>query len=588
MSAKDLLIAHGEKAAVSLTLLLCAFEVWSVTTDTSIRPENVSPAKIAEQNAGIDKIFIEGKPPTLKPVPDYLGDMKQRFGQNLIAPVVDAWLTAPPDRGPSARGLLAYVYEAPAPTISASDAVGKVALKLDLPASTRPPSHRLSDALVAEWKRPEENISNHAQVIGWKLEIRVGDGEWRPFVGGAAVAGMVPLAAVPATGIFLAEGLEPWVRHSFRASLVVKATGPDVGKAAPAQAVLVLPGRMPGEDVNWAELSERLRQADPVFLARFAKPLAGPTPDWAAIQSGEHLYIGAPSDEVTVSVTSDVRFAFEKVATDVADPTKETIHLLVTRMTTAADGTVSWLPEPKVIKAVRGQTIAGEVEVKSTKGIVRVKLDTGFRVLDLKRDQKRILYYEVREKARVGTKGKDLEIITKEASADVLVVENVRSKNRMELVRLGTIRRPAKADAIIYPAQADPILNEEEAFRKQPGEFRQSGLIPVPPRFHEPGTGPLLKVRAEHPGDESFYETDGKYVELADGRLVWYEPINRKVRQWPEAEVRPAPTDAAAPAATPAPNPAVPAGAPAASGAPPKPAPVPPAGGVHAPPPAKP
>ena len=552
MNAKDLLIAHGEKAVVSLTLLLCAFEIWSVTTDESIRPDRITPAKITEQNAAIDKIFIDGKPPLLKPVPDYLGDMKRRFTQPLAAPVADAWLTAPPDRGPSARGLLAYVYEAPAPNLAAIDAVGKAALTLAMAPPVRPTDRRLSDALEAVWKRPDENIANRAQVVGWLIEVKVGDQDWKPFVGAGAVQGMIPLSAIPVTGPFIADGLEPWIRHTFRASLVVKATGPEMGLPNPGQAVLVLPGRMPGDDVNWTEFSERLRNSDAAFLGRFAKALTVPPPAWIDLQPGERLYLGAPSEEVMVSVTSDVRFAFDKVATDVADPTKETVHLLVTKMSTAADGTVSWLPEPKVIKASKGKMIADKVNVTTAKGIQIVSLDTGFRVQDVKREQKRVLYYEIREKTRQGSKGKDLEVLAKEASTDILIVENVRSKSRMELVKLSTIRRPAKADAIIYPNQTAPVLNEEEAFRHQPGDFHQAPLVPAAPRSHAPGTGPLLKVRAEHPGDESFYETDTPYLELADGRLVWYEPINRKVRQWPEPVTATAPTTEtpAAPEAT--------------------------------------
>ena len=37
-------------------------------------------------------------------------------------------------------------------------------------------------------------------------------------------------------------------------------------------------------------------------------------------------------------------------------------------MSTAADGTVTWLPEPKVLKAVRGQPVAGKVEIELPEG----------------------------------------------------------------------------------------------------------------------------------------------------------------------------------------------------------------------------
>ncbi len=591
MSAKDFFYAHGEKVAVSVTLILCALQLYTVYSDESIRPRDISTERINSQNLVIDKIFADGKPPTLKPIPDYLGDMKQRFMQTLAPTVADSWLTAPPDRGPSARGLLAYVYEAPAPSLTAVDAVGKASLTIALPAPARMTDRRLADAREVSWKRPDENIVNRAMVVGLFIEVRIGDGEWKPYAGHGAIRGMLPLAALPATGNLVVDGLEPWVRHSFRVSQVVKATGPELGVTpSPSQAVLVVPGRVPSDDLAWNDLSERLRSGDPTFLARYAKPLTGPLPEAFDVQQGERVYLGGRSDDVVVPITSEVQLSFLKVATDPADATKEVIHVLVTRMVTQPDGAVSWLPEPKVLKAARGQPIAGEVDVKTDRGIARVKIDTGFRVLDVRREQKRVLYYEVREKTRQGAKGKDLDILKKESQTDVLVVESIRSGNRMEFVKLNTIRRPARADAITYPAIPEEGINEEELFRKQPGSNQKAELVPVAPRFHPPGTGPLVKVRADHPGNESFYETDTPYIELPGPRLVWYEPINRKVRQWPEPEAAQGPaTDPAAapqppvPGAEPGrvPAPTVPVGA----STPPAPVPAPVAATpVHAPP----
>jgi hypothetical protein len=221
-------------------------------------------------------------------------------------------------------------------------------------------------------------------------------------------------------------------------------------------------------------------------------------------------------------------------------------------MTVGADGAVTWLAKPEIIKVAQGQPIAGEIDVRGAKGISKVRLNTGFAVEAIKRDQKRILYYEIKEKAREGSKGKDLDIVPKEVLTEVLVVRNIRSKSLMELIRLGTIRRPGKADAIIFPAMTAPVIDEDAHFRAHPGDFQQSSLVPPAPKMHKPGTGPLVKIRVEHPGEESFYETDTAYAELADGRVVWYEPINRRLRQWPEADamaVGDAPTDdkAAAP-----------------------------------------
>lgn len=545
MSAKHFFIAHGEKVAISLTLLLVAAQCYVTFSDTSIRPANINPAEIETKNIAIDAVFAQGKPPVLKPVPGYLAEMEARFNKPIPPSSAISWLTAAPDRGPGSGGLLLYVLEVPAPEVTATDTVGSAELTVSLPPVTRPADKRLSDGAVAAWQRTAEGISNHAEHLGVLIETHRGDNQWRPLSAKALNKGFITIAKLKELGgRFPAENLEPWIRHSFRARVVVKATGLDFEQAIPAKvaaSVVVIPGRMvpDGDDIPWSEFTEKVRAKDIKTLTKLAKPMKDAVPG-ITLAADEKLYAGADSEVAAVQVTSNIRFALDKVSADLVDPAKEVASFLVTRQYSMPgkdrDTTKLWLKTPQVFKPGIGDSVGGmaltETPINPDKK-QNVDLTTPFKVVDIKRQQKRVLYWEIGTDARPGSKGKDLKLVEKSTLVDVVVVENSKSHNRMDLSKLIVVKRPARKDAITFPLLRSDV-DEEAEFRRSPAEFIQAAIIPAEPKRHAADEGPLGKVREDHPDAADLYTTDTAYYEFADGRVVWWEPLNKAVREFPE------------------------------------------------------
>ncbi len=540
MSAKQFFTAHGEKVALSLTLLLIAAQCYVTFTDTSIRPANINPGEIDIKNAAIDAVFQQGKAPILKPVPGYLSEMEARFGKTNAPAPLPSWLSAAPDRGPGSGGLLLYVFEVPAPTLTAVDTVGSAELTVLLPTPTRASGKRISDSPATTWERSNEGITNHAEDVGLIIETHRGDGNWRPLTAKSVKLGFISLAKLEEmNGKIVADNLEPWIRHSFRARLLAKATGLDLEQPIPPKAtasVLVVAGTLvaDGEEVQWNEFTEKIRAKDPRTLGKLAKPSKDVIPG-VILKNDEKLYAGSTSDIAAVQVTSNVRFALDKVSADLADANKEVAAFLVTKQFSSKTGDKLWL-KPQSFKAAIGETVGGmaKTEIPTNPGpIVNVDLSTPFKVVEIKRQQKRVLYWEILTESRPGGKGKDLKVQAKEAVVDVVVVENSKSHNRMELTKLIPVKRPARATAITFPFLAAD-LDEEAEFRHNPSEFVQAVALPVEPKRHEAGEGPLNKLRDDHPDAADLYTTDTAYYELGDGRLVWWEPLNKTIRQDPE------------------------------------------------------
>ena len=541
MSAKHFVIAHGEKVAISLTLLLVAAQCYVTFTDTSIRPANISPGEIDIKNAAIDAVFQQGKAPILKPVPGYLNDMEARFDKANLPLPSQSWLTAAPDRGPGSGGLLLYVFEVPAPTVTAVDTVGSAELTITLANPGRIAGKRISDSASATWERSAEGITNHAENVGLVIETHRGDNQWKPLVAKALKQGFISLAKLEELGSKIpAENLEPWIRHSFRARLITKATGLDLEQAIQPKStasVVVVPGVLipDGDDVPWSDFTEKVRAKDAKTFAKLAKPSKDVFPG-ITLAADEKLYSGGTSDVVGVQVTSNVRFALDKVGVDLTDPTKEVASFLVTKQFSSKTGDKLWLKTPQSFKAPIGDIVGGmaKTEIPTNPGpIVNVDLTTPFKVVEIKRQQKRILYWEILTESRAGGKGKDLKAQAKDVQVDVVVVENVKSHNRMELTKLIPIKRPARANAIVFPHLATDI-DEEAEFRRSPSDFVQAVALPIEPKRHEPDEGPLTKLREDHPDAADLYTTDTGYYELGDGRLVWWEPLNKTIRQDPE------------------------------------------------------
>lgn len=569
MSAKHFLIAHGEKVAISVTLLACAAQLVVTFTDESIRPKSITPADIEAKNTGIDSVFAQGKAPVMKPVPGYLSDMEARFARSLPLPAMPSWLMAPPDRGPGSGGLLLYVLELPPPTLAAKDAVGAVELTITLEPSVRQQGKRISDSSEARWERSAEGIENRADVVGVLIETHRGDNQWKPLVAKAVDKGFLPLAKLEADhGVIAVDSLEPWLVHSFRARLVAKATGLDFDQPIPPKVrntVVVAAGRLVDttEEVAWNDFTEKVRAKDPKTLAKLVKPLKD-APPGVTLVDGELAYQGPKGDDASVTVTSDVRFALDRISSDLTDPTKEVATFLVTKQFTDRDGAKLWLKEPQSFKAGIGEVVGGKVKGENPlypgKQVI-LELATPFKVVEIKRGQKRIQYWEIRTKSRASGKGKDLSVEPKEMQTDLVVVENVKSKAHLAFTKLSPIKRPPRKDPVLFPHLAADV-DEEQEFRKNPSGFVQQELLPSAPKQHPADEGPLAALRDEHPDARDLYSTDTPYFELPDGRLVWWDPLNSALRQFPEPNAMPeAPAAAPAEPKTPTPPAGIPPGA---------------------------
>lgn len=609
MAIKPLLIAHGEKALVAVVVGLCALEVWTTLDDPSIRPDKASPAEIELKVALIDKALRGGGAPQLKPVPAYLENLQQRFRTEFAQPGQMPWLTAMPDRGPSDTVLL-YVYELAAPTLEARDLSGSVDLTIVLPPQVRPAERRVSDAAQVVWSTPS-GVRNSARMVGVLIETRPGpDKPWAPIkvkdapngilpIAGAAApvravpaavgvpaampgvmpgAGPEPMPAAPAPaatvepvhgGLALrVEGLETWTLHEFRATLVAVATGAVTGKEASkgGYGVLVTAGRVVPEqasldDLPWEQWLKGLERNTPEVTSRFLAGRTGPLPMGVELTPGEQVYLGQTMAKgVPVQVTSDVRFALERVVNDANGVAHA--QVLVTKQFSVPGGGVVWLKEPHGFKVAVGSRLGGPVQVPDPRpgrnGKVNADLSTPFQVAEIRRGVERVYYHELREVPRQGAKGRDLQVVPKKGLTDVVVLRNLRSGSTFELVRLGKVMAPARAGTVTYPALQGEI-DERGEFVTDPLAFQVPPLEQPAPVRWEADKGPLSKLREDHPEDRDLYTTDTAYFEFADGRLVWWEKLNKVVRQWPEQAPGAAPAPAPGPEAAPPVEPRAPA-----------------------------
>ena len=546
MNAKQFLIVHGEKVALSATLLACAAQLSVTFGDQSIRP-TITPSEIEARNTEIDNVFAQGKPPIMKPVPTYLADMKDRFDRVTPVGTVPSWLTAMPDRGPGTGGLFLYVVELRAPTVTAADAFGKVALTITLPPAIRPDGRRITDRPNATWERSSDGVENHVEHLGILIETHgAGENDWHPLVTKSIPHGFVPRAALnDGTANLTIDGLEPWLRHWFRVRLVAKATSLDLTQPLPAKvtnSVVVVEGQLVGDndDVPWTEVTEQFKAKDAKLIAKLAKP-ATPIPG-ISLAANERLFLGGPSDEAIVQITSDTRFALERVTqNDPNNPGKLEAKFLITKQFTGKDGEKLWLKEPQSFKLGIGDVIGGTAKTENPlrPGMLgQITLTTPFKVVEIKTGQKRIFYWEIREKSRTnGTKGKDLDLQPKTVQTDLVVVENTKSKRQITFTKLAMIKLPTRKESVIYPFHATDV-DEGAEFRKDPSAFVEAELSPAEPKPHAPNAGPLTALRAAHPDLTDLYTTDTTYYELADGRIVWWEPLNKQIRQDPEPTVK--------------------------------------------------
>jgi formylglycine-generating enzyme required for sulfatase activity len=367
-------------------------------------------------------------------------------------------------------------------------------------------------------------------LLGVLLEMKVGSGTWEPpHADGVAADGLV--AVFHDRVLVRIRTIEPWVRHAFRARTLIGTAG------APPGGVVSGPRHAGGPAA--APPGSLLGQ---VLTGYAAHPEAAAQP---TSERSERRYCSESSDETVMTPSADIRFVF---ITSVEDPAHSgqlgaqlEVNKLVreTRMdpkTGAATMAEKWLATPVEYKLLRkGDPLDFERAVPDPlvdgKGPIKkenLTFHTDFTLDIVQKDVKRIEYYEVKTKSRAaGGRDKDLEIHEKLIQTDAVELDSGTGQ-KLILVKLAKITRPPHPAAIIYPDFPTLIYDEVAEFRKDPAAFQQWGLIPTAPIEHDPGTGPLEEQRKKTGNNR--LATDTTYYEVADGRLVYWEPVGKTLQ----------------------------------------------------------
>jgi hypothetical protein len=566
MNAKDFGIRHGEKIAVAIAVASCGWFIYGVVTDQEIRPKNITMERINEMVIRIEDRRANAKNPELKRPPPYFDEMTARWALELPSNPYMIWLSTAIDVGPPDNDdLRLFIYNLHPPSVHAEDRIGNVELTISPPgaAAAKSGDLRVSSEPKASWHtdRKDHKVENSAEQLGALLEVKVGGGEWAPVKAkGVGAKGLVSFKDGAVKIVF--ETTEPWVHHAFRARTLIKATGfpldhpVGANNEIPDQTVLVFAGDYPDEQIDWKALAAKLGQKDPdKDLA--AKFLSGKSslPGAPALKPGELLYISDNSDEMAITPTSDIRFVFIKSVEDPANPGQVGAQLEVNKLvretkTDPKTGTETkaekWLATPVEYKLLKkGDPLKFEravVNPLNEHGKKEdFKFDTDFTLDQVLKDVKRIEYYEIKPKSRAtGGRDKDLEVKEKAIQTEAVELDSPTGQ-KLTLVKLSKITKPPHPAAIVYPNFPALLYDEVVEFRKDPAAFLQSALIPTPPIEHDPGTGPLEEFRKKT--GNNLLATDTKYYELADGRLVYWENVNKTLEVFKipgsESDVKP-------------------------------------------------
>ncbi len=395
------------------------------------------------------------------------------------------------------------------PDFTIADRCGWIEVVLFPPVIARASGGAL--AAPAGGDRPADPLPTDGVIpLGALLEMRVGAGDWGPpHAEGIAADGMVVVNQRPV--LVHIPTTMPWMRHAFRARTLIAAAGPPRGgvisglrpTAGPAEAP---PGR--------------------ILSARAI------TPDAAATQAGELRYRSEYSGEQVLLATGNVRFALVRVIGAVEDAQKSGAVFEVSAALRTI-GEEHWLTPPiQYTLRTTGDPLDFMAIVRSPldegPSKMQLRFQTPFSLKEVTTEVKRIAYYEITAKPRAaGGGGRDLAV--REKSLQTQAVELAYPTGEViTLPTLMRIARPPHPGAIIYPDFPSPVYDELAEFRKDPAAFRQWGLIPSAPVEHQPGSGPLEEQR-NRTGDPQL-ATDTRYYELADGRLVYWEPVNMALR----------------------------------------------------------
>ena len=548
MSAQDILLAHGEKALVLVAVAACGYYLHGTFVNPEIRPENITMETINEMVVKVERISREATPPVMKAPSAYYNDMVARWSVSLPSAKYYAWLSAAADVGPpDVQNSQYYIYQLLAPKIAVVDTIGNLEVTISLPGSQSNASDvRISDVANKTWQLSGRE-DNNAQWLGMQVEIKVGAGDWQPLAAKGLTNGLLPINEATSSYSLAIPTVEPWQRHSFRARLIAKATGLplDQKKAEnQQQTILVTRGVYADSAVDWTKLNQSISDViggEKTVIAAFQNgSLQGPFA--AQLKPGERLYSSADSDEGSVLAQDSIRFVFEKVNQNPATPEQSGATILLSKFLrdprAAGAKTGRWIDKPMSFKLLPGEGLGKPVPIPNpfpapgAKGSDSVLEDftTDYVLTEVKQKVSRIIFYEVYAESRPqGGKAKDLKFKPKSIDTEVAILTNAKTGSVMEspLCEKKLIK-PNKPFSFFYPDFPGLSYDEVAEFRKNPSNFKQNQLIPKEPIPHNPGTGPLnveFKLK-----NDPLLQTDTIYYEMPDGRVIYWDHVNSKVR----------------------------------------------------------
>lgn len=547
MNANDLMVQHGEKVAIAVIAVICGYVIYGTLTNPDIHPsprangDPVTSEQIKATTSEVLRVTNTAKPPNLKDPPGYLADMRKKFATVIQPSEYMVMTTGHPDAGPADTGESAfvYVYELRKPQLEIRDTVGTFELKVIVPESKHGGLAQLSDeAQPPPWirKQGNANIENRAGIIGAFIEIKEGKGDWSPLNEGKVSNGFVELDAL-GEGL-LVKKLNAWKSYSFRARLAAKATGytPFGQVSPPDQAVLVSDGEFDAnpDKINWTQLSHQVRDNDKAVTAKLIPgDREGPPDVTQALGDKELLYRSDWSDVAEMTASSAVRMYLDKVSA--ADPNNPLAVMQLTKLMYDNENKGVWLHDTVEFKVPLTEKVGGEKAVDiptdepATDKII-IDLSTPYKLLRIEK-VKRVFFWEVKIKSRDGAKGKVLEIepYPKDREFDSAVFTNTENNEKKTYLKLEQINRPNRSgDVYIYPDYPAGGYKEEDVFKADPGAFIQPRPEPAKPRMWDANTGPLEELRKQ---GNVLATTDTPYVQMPDGRLIYYEPTNNRVRE---------------------------------------------------------
>lgn len=586
MSSNEFLLSHGEKLALAVMAGLSAWAVYGTLTNPEIHPRDVSDLVIDGMINNIESKRSVQPAPQIKTPPNYVAALRSRLEGQLPAVAYMPWLTGQPDVGPVIGNKQPlYIYELLPPRLSGRELGGAIELTVAMPESIhKSEDNRIADGYKREWKSQGGKVVNSVERAGVYIEYCIGgdprNGVYKPLEAEGIVGGFAPMpdSDHPSFKVeFKADAV--WETYHLKIRLVARATGYPLGRTnvdQSPQAVLVCAGRFgPVTMATMPDLEARVRKGDADALARFVQPFAKPF-DNASLKPGEGFFLSNEST-ISLAVTSATRFAFDKSFT--ASDNTQGATMLVTTLLQPLPGSqankTTWLLKPEVFKIKKDEKLGSErlIEDPRKQGGVksRIDLSTPFVLEEIKTDVQRTLYYELDTTARATGGGqRDLVLKAKSRATEAAVLKNAATGQTRPFTRLLRIEKPApklpsfmqlvpgnwiKLDGpFIYPDFDGLGYDESIEFLKNPAGFKQRELIPTAPVWHVPEAGPLIDQR-KRGGDD--YQTDTKYIEFADGRVFFWEPINKRIVSFviPNSEAERALKErkAAPPSATPPP-----------------------------------